>query len=69
MFDPAGRMVAEAADIPVHLGAMPLSVAATLARFKVLADGDIVVLNDPYAGGSHLPGHHDGVAGVRPPAR
>ena len=55
VFDPAGRMVAQAAHIPVHLGAMPLSVAAALARFKVLADGDIVVLNDPYAGGSHLP--------------
>ena len=55
VFDPAGRMVAQAAHIPVHLGAMPLSVAAALARFRVLADGDIVVLNDPYAGGSHLP--------------
>lgn len=55
VFDPAGQMVAQAAHIPVHLGAMPLSVAAALARFPQLGDGDIVVLNDPYAGGSHLP--------------
>ena len=55
VFDSGGRMVAQAAHIPVHLGAMPLSVAAALGRFKTLADGDIVVLNDPYAGGSHLP--------------
>lgn len=55
VFDSGGRMVAQAAHIPVHLGAMPLSVEAALGRFKTLADGDIVVLNDPYAGGSHLP--------------
>lgn len=55
VFDPGGAMVAQAAHIPVHLGAMPLSVAAALARFPQLADGDIVVLNDPYCGGSHLP--------------
>ncbi len=55
VFDPGGQIVAQAAHIPVHLGAMPLSVAAALDRFKALADGDIVVLNDPYAGGSHLP--------------
>ena len=55
VFDAAGGMAAKAAHIPVHLGAMPLSVAAALRRFPALADGDIVVLNDPYAGGSHLP--------------
>ncbi len=55
VFDPQGRMVAQAAHIPVHLGAMPLSVAAALARFPQLQDGDLVVLNDPYGGGSHLP--------------
>ncbi len=55
VFDAAGDMVAQAAHIPVHLGAMPLSVRASLDRFGSLADGDIVVLNDPYAGGSHLP--------------
>ncbi len=55
VFDPQGQMVAQAAHIPVHLGAMPLSVAAALARFPDLAEGDIVALNDPYHGGSHLP--------------
>jgi N-methylhydantoinase B len=54
VFDAAGRMVAQAAHIPVHLGAMPRSVAAALARFR-LDPGDVVLLNDPYAGGSHLP--------------
>lgn len=55
VFDPAGQMVAQAAHIPVHLGAMPLSVAAALERFGRPAPGDIIVLNDPYFGGSHLP--------------
>lgn len=55
VFDPQGQMVAQAAHIPVHLGAMPLSVAAALARFPDLAEGDVVALNDPYHGGSHLP--------------
>ncbi len=55
VFDPAGNMVAQAAHIPVHLGAMPLSVQAALKRFGHLAEGDIVALNDPFSGGSHLP--------------
>jgi N-methylhydantoinase B len=55
VFDGDGRLVAQAAHIPVHLGAMPAAVAAALARFADWQPGDIVVLNDPYAGGSHLP--------------
>jgi N-methylhydantoinase B len=55
VFDAEGAMIAQAAHIPVHLGAMPLSVAAALARFGALTEGDIVVLNDPFHGGSHLP--------------
>ena len=55
VFDARGDMVAQAAHIPVHLGAMPLSVAAALERFGHLDEGDMVVLNDPYFGGSHLP--------------
>src|SRR5947209_10944104 len=53
VFDAEGEMVAQAAHIPVHLGAMPASVAAvqTLAPF---APGDMMILNDPYLGGSHL---------------
>lgn len=54
LFDPEGRMIAHAAHIPVHLGSSPLSVRAALAAHQ-LAPGDIVVLNDPYAGGTHLP--------------
>ncbi|HMP39797.1 MAG TPA: hydantoinase B/oxoprolinase family protein, partial [Roseiflexaceae bacterium] len=54
VFDAAGRMVAQAAHIPVHLGAMPRSVEAVLNRYT-LAPGDLVLLNDPYLGGTHLP--------------
>src|SRR4029079_13145576 len=54
VFDAAGRMVAQAAHIPVHLGAMPRSVEAALAHYR-FAPGDVVLLNDPYLGGTHLP--------------
>lgn len=53
IFDAAGRMIAQAAHIPVHLGAMPESVAAVRARQPRV--GDVFLLNDPYHGGSHLP--------------
>ena len=54
VFDAEGEMVAQAAHIPVHLGAMPESVAAvsTLAPWQ---DGDVAIVNDPYLGGTHLP--------------
>jgi N-methylhydantoinase B len=55
VFDPTGQLVAQAESIPVHLGAMPYSVSAALAGAGRLDDGDVVVLNDPYAGGAHLP--------------
>ena len=55
LFDPQGRMVAQAAHIPVHLGSMPASVRAALDRFSSFAPGDVVMLNDPYMGGTHLP--------------
>jgi N-methylhydantoinase B len=55
LFDPRGRMIAQAAHIPVHLGAMPLSVEAAVRRFDDLQPGDVVVLNDPFRGGTHLP--------------
>lgn len=55
LFDAQGRLIAQAAHIPVHLGAMPDSVAAALAAFESFAPGDIIALNDPYLGGSHLP--------------
>jgi N-methylhydantoinase B len=54
VFDAAGDLVAQAAHIPVHLGSTPLSVAAAIAAHR-MERGDVVVLNDPYAGGTHLP--------------
>ena len=56
IFDPEGQMVAQAAHQPVHLGAMPASVQAALDTFPgSLRPGDMVILNDPYLGGTHLP--------------
>lgn len=55
VFDDAARMVAQAAHIPVHLGSMPASVRHAVAAFDHIGPGDVVVLNDPYRGGSHLP--------------
>ncbi|HEY8324027.1 MAG TPA: hydantoinase B/oxoprolinase family protein [Ktedonobacterales bacterium] len=55
LFDPRGRMIAQAAHMPVHLGSMPDSVSAALRGFSSFAPGDIVALNDPYCGGTHLP--------------
>jgi N-methylhydantoinase B len=53
LFDEAGRMVAQAESIPVHLGAMPEAVAAVMAMSP--ARGEVFVVNDPYTGGTHLP--------------
>jgi N-methylhydantoinase B len=53
LFDARGRMVAQAEHIPVHLGAMPESVAAVIALDP--QPGEMWILNDPFAGGSHLP--------------
>lgn len=54
IFDSRGDMVAQAAHIPVHLGAAPLCVKAVLDRCPP-GDGETVVVNDPFAGGTHLP--------------
>jgi len=53
LFTAAGELVAQAAHIPVHLGAMPDAVLAVARRGA--AAGDVWVLNDPYTGGTHLP--------------
>jgi N-methylhydantoinase B len=53
LFDPDGRLVIQAEHIPVHLGALPASVAAVRERDP--APGEVWVLNDPFLGGSHLP--------------
>lgn len=55
VFDSAGNMVAQAETIPVHLGAMPASVEAAMEYDQLLEPGDVLVLNDPYRGGAHLP--------------
>jgi len=53
LFDARGEMIAQAAHIPVHLGALADAVAAV--RAEEPAPGERFLLNDPYAGGSHLP--------------
>ncbi|HEX9705750.1 MAG TPA: hydantoinase B/oxoprolinase family protein [Gemmatimonadales bacterium] len=55
LFDEAGEMIAQAAHIPVHLGAMAEAVAAVRALTPAPGPGDVFILNDPYTGGTHLP--------------
>jgi len=56
LFDAGGNLIANAPHVPVHLGAMGESVRAVLAaRGGSLKPGDMVALNDPYRGGTHLP--------------
>lgn len=56
IFDPSGQMVAQAAHIPVHLGSMPLCVKAAVDKYQPdFHPGDIVIVNDPFHGGTHLP--------------
>ncbi|MDZ4736425.1 MAG: hydantoinase B/oxoprolinase family protein [Rhodospirillaceae bacterium] len=57
LLDARGRVAAQGNDIPVHLGAVPFTVQAALQAFPIetWAAGDGVLLNDPYAGGTHLP--------------
>ncbi len=55
IFDPTGELLAQAAHIPVHLGSMGDSVRAVLDRLGPLAEGDVAIVNDPFAGGTHLP--------------
>jgi N-methylhydantoinase B len=54
VFDAAGRVIAQGDHMPVHLGSMPMAVAAALREIEI-APGDVVALNDPFAGGTHLP--------------
>ncbi|RQD75779.1 hydantoinase B/oxoprolinase family protein [Desulfonatronospira sp. MSAO_Bac3] len=57
VFSPQAEMIAQAAHIPVHLGSMPLSVQAAVqdTELDVIQQGDVVMLNDPFQGGTHLP--------------
>ena len=54
LFDRQGRMIGQASHLPVHLGSTPMSVAAAIEHVT-MERGDAVLLNDPYAGGTHLP--------------
>ena len=54
VFDVKGELCAQAAHIPVHLGSMAYAMG-DLVRARNWVDGDMLVLNDPYLGGTHLP--------------
>lgn len=54
VFDGHGRVIAMGDHMPVHLGSMPMSVEAAIAAIDFVP-GDVAILNDPYAGGTHLP--------------
>ncbi len=54
VFDSAGQVIAMGDHMPVHLGSMPMSVQAAMNALT-LERGDIAILNDPFAGGTHLP--------------
>lgn len=55
LFSPQGQPVAMGDHMPVHLGAMPMSVAKALEILGTLAAGDVACVNDPFQGGTHLP--------------
>jgi len=54
IFDKYGRLIAQAEHIPVHLGAMPIAVKKIIKEIE-FNEGDYVIFNDPYYGGTHLP--------------
>src|ERR1041385_5008793 len=54
VFDAKGNVIAQGDHMPVHLGSMPMAVAAALKDIDI-QPGDVVALNDPFAGGTHLP--------------
>src|SRR5260370_14604468 len=53
--DSSARLIAQADHLPVHVGALPWATIAVEERFKDVAPGDVILLNDPYHGGSQLP--------------
>jgi N-methylhydantoinase B len=55
IFDAEAQLVAQAEHVPVHLGSMLRAVKATVAAAGHVEDGDVVIVNDPFIGGSHLP--------------
>ena len=57
IFDPDAQLIGQTANCPVHIAAMHFSVQAALERYplETLGAEDVVILNDPYAGGTHTP--------------
>src|SRR5580658_2064957 len=59
VFDARGQVIAMGDHMPVHLGSMPMSVAAAIEQCRLspspLEPGDVVMRNDPFLGGTHLP--------------
>lgn len=55
LFNPQGQMIVQSESIPVHLGAMPFSVAAAIESVDEFEPGDVIAINDPFRGGAHLP--------------
>src|SRR5205809_164621 len=55
IFDAEAQLVAQAEHVPMHLGSMLRSVEATIAAVGRVEEGDAVIVNDPFIGGSHLP--------------
>jgi len=55
LFNPSASAVSVGDHMPVHLGAMPMSVEAALEELGRLEPGDVVCVNDPFRGGTHLP--------------
>src|SRR5213075_52203 len=54
VFDRSAQVIAMGDHMPVHLGSMPMSVRAAIERLD-LGPGDVAMVNDPFAGGTHLP--------------
>ena len=55
IFDVQGELVAQAEHVPVHLGSMLVAVRQILNSTTPLEDGDVILVNDPFIGGAHLP--------------
>ena len=54
--DPNGALIAQGLCLPLHLGSLPDGLAAVLERYSdSVVEGDVLILNDPYEGGTHLP--------------
>ena len=55
IFDAKAQLIAQAEHVPIHLGSMLKAVGPTIAAVGTLDPGDVVIVNDPFVGGAHLP--------------